>query len=657
MGPKSNRESEQTLPGNLFAERFVLGEKLAEGGMSTVYQARDIMLDRGVALKLLAVDQGGVNEGFLHRFQDEARAGSRLSHPNIVQILNFGVSSGQPYIAMELVEGRTLQEVFAQDGPLNRERIKNTFTGVLDALVYAHEQHIIHRDLKPANIMISDEPGESAVSKILDFGVAKIIDSESKSESRLTIGFTGSPQYMSPEQCAGRKADQRSDIYSLACVMYEAIAQKPPFSGETPFEVMYEHLNASLPKLETLSTSLNIPRRLVGLIFQALSKDPAARPQSMKEFRDLFLTAIDSKDLLNGATKKKMSSLVVLVSLFFAIGLFTFLLNLSHPKSKSSSDQYLAANPPRKIRRLNGNFTDLAIEQQLRVLLEKRDFTSALELAQTNLRKSSKDDVKAYRNALYFLYLVYQAMGRIDLADAYLLKIIALFPSPNAEARLECISLRSELYWKNHEYSKAMQIRQMAIDAAEAELGETERHSRVGSLYLGLADYLRELKRVDESIAMYKRALYHFDGRGRRSSEAVKASWRLFDYYMAKGKSLEANEQILLTRDALLSGFHELTPDTIDNFARRSAANTFDAVTKDLASGTHHSAADAISNFAEELESRGFYTDAAKFYDLSMRETGDLNTEERKNMVDRNTPRLSRVRSKTASGVKDLHKL
>jgi eukaryotic-like serine/threonine-protein kinase len=137
--------------GKVFAERFELGEKIAEGGMSSVFKARDILLDRQIVLKLL--DEERAKSGnFLQRFQDEARAGSRLSHPNIVQILNFGVSDGQPFIAMELLDGRTLQENFRLGWSLDRDRLKAVFSGVLSALVYAHEQNIIHRDLTIWNL-------------------------------------------------------------------------------------------------------------------------------------------------------------------------------------------------------------------------------------------------------------------------------------------------------------------------------------------------------------------------------------------------------------------------------------------------------------------------------------------------------------------------
>lgn len=644
--------------GKVFAERFELGEKIAEGGMSSVFKARDILLDRQIALKLL--DKERAKSGnFLQRFQDEARAGSRLSHPNIVQILNFGVSDGQPFIAMELLDGRTLQEVFASDGPFDRDRLKAVFSEVLSALIYAHEQNIIHRDLKPANIMLTREGTEEPLPKVLDFGIAKIIDLDNQDDSRLTLGFSGSPLYMSPEQCASKKADQRSDVYSLACVMYEAIAKTTPFSGETPFEVMYEHMNSTLPKFQELSSSLKIPRRLVELIFQALNKNPADRPQSMIEFRERFLAAIDSKEILGAKSKSpKVLYLAPIVGCLLALGLFAFLFILNsrttNTVTKSLSDAYLAKT--QKVRRIGG-FHEIDSDAHIRSLLDQGKNDEAFSTAKGYLRKASNADEKTKAHAYLCFFEIYARMKNVEQADSYLLKILDLIKSPMAEMRLTSISRRVDLYKKVRNFEKALKIRQEGVQALEKAMGG-ECYFKLGTSYLEEGLLLKEMGREDQAAKSFKKALHQFDGtKARQTREAVDASLELFDYYVRLGETKLALEEVRKTRDELLISFHHLSADTINQFARQSAASTFDAVNKDLSRGRHHSALVSMNYLAENLENRGFYSDAAQVYEAALLENGDMEPSEKRAAKERSRSGLERTQAKGKSGIKDIYKL
>jgi tRNA A-37 threonylcarbamoyl transferase component Bud32/tetratricopeptide (TPR) repeat protein len=308
-----------------FSSRFEILGELGRGGISVVYRARDVLLDRMVAVKVLdrSLSQ---NEDSLRRFRVEARACSVLTHASIVQVLSFGVTpEGQPYLIMELLEGRTLEQELREAGVLSAGKFEEIFLPVMDALIYAHEKNIVHRDLKPGNIMISRIANEATQVKVLDFGIAKILEGEGAAEAQATVGLVGSPFYMSPEQCAGGKIDQRSDIYSLACLMYESIAGKPPFCGDTPLETMYQHMKMSPPEPVEISGSLEIPRALFEVILCGLAKDPECRPANLTEFRAAVLKALAGAQKLARAPRLafgfsgKTASLVLLA--VFLVGL------------------------------------------------------------------------------------------------------------------------------------------------------------------------------------------------------------------------------------------------------------------------------------------------------------------------------------------------
>lgn len=288
------------IAGTVFAERYEIISEIGRGGMCIVYLAHERLLDRDIALKILK-RSFAADPHESERFHQEAKSTSNLKHPNIVAIISYGAGKdSQPYIAMEYLQGRTLEQVFKEDGRTSSEKFAGVFLPVLKALVYAHENRIIHRDLKPANIMLSSGPAGEQV-KLLDFGIAKILEADGKNR-QATRGLSGSPYYMSPEQCTGASTDPRSDIYSLACIMYEALVGKPPFVGETALSTMHDHLTKSITGLKNISRSLRISRALVETIIKALSKDPACRQQTMAEFEKEVIDSLSSSQTLHSFT-------------------------------------------------------------------------------------------------------------------------------------------------------------------------------------------------------------------------------------------------------------------------------------------------------------------------------------------------------------------
>lgn len=272
------RLSEDTLEGGIFADRYEIVARLGGGGMSTVYKARHTHMDKIVAIKVLQTNVGNTAES-IKRFQLEAKATSKLEHPNVISIFDFGVSEdGRPYMVMEYLEGISLSDLLDKKGRLPVNGLKEIFVPVCLGLVHAHQNGIVHRDLKPGNIMLARTAGGGVNVKIVDFGLAKLVNSEQKLTQ--TGETFGSPLYMSPEQCLGKQLDQRADIYSLGCVLFECLTGQPPFIGASVIDTFNKHLRDAPP---VFPPDLKVPNQLQQLIYCCLAKDKNGRPASAQE--------------------------------------------------------------------------------------------------------------------------------------------------------------------------------------------------------------------------------------------------------------------------------------------------------------------------------------------------------------------------------------
>lgn len=287
------------LTGALFADKYLVLEKLGEGGVGAVYKVKHVHLDRPFALKVLQTSHARGDA--VLRFQQEAKVVSSLTHPNIVKITDFGITTdGRPYMVMDLLEGLPLS-VFRHKAELPAPRLARIFRQVCDALAYAHEHGIVHRDVKPGNIVVrTDRDGIDWVT-VVDFGIAKVLPSEDSGEMHLTRtgDVFGTPLYMSPEQCLGQNVDSRADIYSLGCVMYEAYAGVAPFRGESLFQVINQQINDTPPSI-TKGKRTTSERRLEAVILRAMAKKPQDRYRFAVEMAtDLKLVEIVESDLLS----------------------------------------------------------------------------------------------------------------------------------------------------------------------------------------------------------------------------------------------------------------------------------------------------------------------------------------------------------------------
>jgi serine/threonine-protein kinase len=294
--PVQRAADEDPLIGKTVGGRYRITAVLGEGGMGRVYTGEQQMGTkvRKVAVKTLLA-QFAKDPQTVGRFMREAGNVSELHHPNTIQVYDFGQIEGsnELYIAMEFLEGKSLDEVLAAGQPLPPERVERIVGQVSGSLQEAHEKGIVHRDLKPANIFLTTRQIEGdSVVKVLDFGIAKQSGTPDKAEQKLTQQGTilGTPPYMSPEQFTGKELDARSDIYSLGVVVYEMLTGRLPFEADTPWQWMTQHMSAQPFPFETTPIGANVPHKMRAAVMRALEKDKANRPQSAREFFEEFST-------------------------------------------------------------------------------------------------------------------------------------------------------------------------------------------------------------------------------------------------------------------------------------------------------------------------------------------------------------------------------
>ncbi|KXO94264.1 serine/threonine protein kinase [Tsukamurella pulmonis] len=270
-----------TTPPRRINDRYDLGETLGFGGMSEVHLARDTRLSRDVAIKILRADLAR-DPSFYERFRREAQNAASLNHPTIVQVYDTGeaqTSQGPlPYIVMEYVDGETLRDVLRRDGTIAPQAAMTWMADVCAALDFSHRNGIVHRDMKPANVMLT-RAGEI---KVMDFGIARAMSDPSAGMTQ-TAAVIGTAQYLSPEQARGDSVDARSDVYAAGCVLFELLTGQPPFTGDSPVSVAYQHVREDPPTPSSILDT--VPPELDSITLKALSKNPANRYQTAGEMR------------------------------------------------------------------------------------------------------------------------------------------------------------------------------------------------------------------------------------------------------------------------------------------------------------------------------------------------------------------------------------
>jgi eukaryotic-like serine/threonine-protein kinase len=266
----------------LLGGRYELDGIVGKGGMAEVFRARDIRLDRIVGVKTLRNDLAR-DQTFQARFRREAQSAASLNHPSIVAVYDTGedVVNGTPvpYIVMEFVDGRTLRDLLRDDRRLLPERAAEITDGVLRALDYSHRNGIVHRDIKPGNVMLT----RNGDVKVMDFGIARAV-SDSQMTMTQTAQVIGTAQYLSPEQARGERVDNRSDLYSTGCLLYELLTGRPPFTGDSPVAIAYQHVKEDPVPPSRIDPE--VPAWADAIVLKAMEKDPADRYQSAGEMRN-----------------------------------------------------------------------------------------------------------------------------------------------------------------------------------------------------------------------------------------------------------------------------------------------------------------------------------------------------------------------------------
>jgi serine/threonine-protein kinase len=260
-------------------DRYEIHKRIGRGGMADVFSARDLLLDRQVAVKVL-FPEFATDANFVERFRREAQSAASLSHPNIVNVYDWGKYEGTYFIVMEEVQGRTLAEILTANKQLTSKQAAEIASEVAAALGFAHDNHVAHRDIKPANILI----GSNGQVKVADFGIARALNAPTESNLTQVGSVMGTATYFSPEQAQGAQPDPRSDLYSLGIVMYEMVAGRPPFTGENPVSIAYKQVHdAPQPLVQIVA---DVPRSFEAIVAKLLAKDPKLRYPSATALRD-----------------------------------------------------------------------------------------------------------------------------------------------------------------------------------------------------------------------------------------------------------------------------------------------------------------------------------------------------------------------------------
>lgn len=393
--------------GDKFNDRFLLLEQLGSGGLGTVFKARELDSGRELALKILHDKDMIENEEFGKRFLREAKTLGEMEHAGIVKIYFIGIDeSGAAFLAMELLQGKSLREVLIESKQLSPKRAIMIVRRLAEVLEHVHARGVIHRDLKPENIMISDLPELDTV-KLLDFGLASF-----HAEQKLTRtgAIIGTASYMSPEQCRGKRADERSDVYSLTVCFYEMLTGAPPFCAENPVNVLAKHISENVPEL-TQSLLGPVARPINAFISKGLAKEPDKRFQSMKEFLS-ELDLMEDSLASGGVTKSTLPvPLILTVVALIIVGsvLISVLKQNSLSTASSSAVKSAAESPvdPRGIERY-----------EKRLALAKQDYDRWFQRF-----KYHPADISSYADKLATasskLALLYQEPSLMDLDKCY----------------------------------------------------------------------------------------------------------------------------------------------------------------------------------------------------------------------------------------------
>ena len=508
--------------------------------MSFVYKARQKQLDRIVAVKVLSKLAVRGEDG-IKRFQKEAKLTSTLDHPNIVKTIAFGVSGDeQPYLIMEYLEGLSLADDLKQNGRFKLQKFKDVFLPALSALNQAHQAGLVHRDIKPGNIMICRSGTSAEIVKLVDFGIAKVFGEVASDTQNLTKSgaVLGSPTYMSPEQCLGKPLDGRSDLYSMACVMYETLSGEPPFSGESSLDVMQKHSVKPPPTVSDLSRKIDIRKELAKATLWGLAKDPAARPQTASEFARKLNEVLERITLDKVPRLKKSAAassrtlaqqpLTIVLVLLCALMICGELFMLTYHQ------------PPVRVQGKSATKTADAFKDAS-FLKDEREYKRSLARAEKTFGADSPKIVPILENLAGFYFHQDKNAGR-DAAPL-IARALAIrektLQDPNSPAVADCLQALAICYCKQDKSPKAEPLFKRALAIREKALGPDD-PAVANSLY-GLALCYVGHDKSPKAESMFKRALaIREKAFGSNDPYVADSLYGLANCYVGEGKYAEA---------------------------------------------------------------------------------------------------------------------
>lgn len=480
-----------SLVGSTIDGKFQVKARLGVGGLGAVYQADQIDLGRVVALKVL---HGSVvdDSELTRRFLQEARILAELSHPNIVKVYSFGTTDDDlPYMAMELLEGRTL-DFFIRNRLLSWQEYVDVAIQICDAVEYAHRNGIVHRDIKPANVMVRNGSGKESV-KVLDFGLSKIVHNRD-TVNRLTQTGTliGSVNYMSPELCAGGKADELSDVYSFACLLYECLAGEPPLVSDNPLSTLNLQINqmpVALSKRKTIVEGF--PVELEQIIFKALQKKPEKRFTSMKELgnalrcisegrlSDLNLSAAD----MNGGMASRPSTILICAAVLVVSALGFYFTQVNYPLRQSKSSVAELPIDDRTRHQLKAR----ALLKEADAMIKNKRYKSALAL----LKRAAMEVALRYPVS----YSKAAALQDLEICRELARELIITGPTDGFEHDMDELKVSNISYLSKEDYATLLtrltliQVYLGIAGPAQATLVDAAEHN----FQLGRSEETREL--------------------------------------------------------------------------------------------------------------------------------------------------------------------
>lgn len=515
-----------TLVGTTFADGYEMLSVLGRGGLSVVYKARYVPLDQLVAVKVLQAHMAQ-NQTVVQRLRLEAKVARSLEHPNIVRVLRLHISEdGFPFLVADYVDGRTMQEALAEDGPFSETRFLHVIMQVLAALEHAHARNIVHRDIKPSNIMLTQVSDDPDFVKVVDFGIAKLLaDSSSaitqNASQSSSANLFGSPSYMSPEQGTGVGVDARSDIYSLGCVMYELLTGVTAFTGETALDTLYQHTHFMPPPFREAAPDRQISPTLESAVFAALQKKPGDRPQSVDDLRLMLAGKPARWRAPVGKRRLKRQHLVggavALAALGIGVGAFCWQ-KLGDPIATTGGEESMPTNVSRaqtEIKLLSlctTPYSALAVGERLAKMQDKADayiaFTKANSLITQQTAPSLSLEIKTHMIDLGL------QLGKAKEVYPEAKEAVRIAPSvgllEHGLARNGFARTLHELHRDNEALSES----QAACRLADEALRKNEKpgvnyHVHCGSLYGEQAAYYVMLNRRPEAEKLLRTSVMH----------------------------------------------------------------------------------------------------------------------------------------------------